>query len=224
MQQELGSISTIQNANSSMLLKQNFRLSLSRWTFFWCVMLLTFLLIPLALCASCCAEDQCTQTKQLCYSSSQSPLQYIPLQVPFNSDPPPEFQHVYFNLSCPWEANKFSCAHQGQHEKARVASYFGQQLETSDCRLSPFNGRLLLQLLDKRQMIFTGDSITRQMFMSMACLLYSSPNVKLVRDDVQWLVSTYALLFIKVRSIHCIEISSQYKTSTEASHFETFTI
>jgi GDSL/SGNH-like Acyl-Esterase family found in Pmr5 and Cas1p len=75
--------------------------------------------------------------------------------------------------------------------------------------LSPFNGRTLLELLDKRQMIFAGDSITRQMFMSMACLLYSSPNVKLVRDDVQWLVSPELWLMVKVRysqalAVYCL--------------------
>eukprot|EP00977_Amphora_coffeiformis_P020213 scaffold8005_cov275-Amphora_coffeaeformis.AAC.31 len=87
---------------------------------------------------------------------------------------------LYYNLSCPFEWSKYSCIHQGQSERAAasrellvqhrqtIIDLFGMQshLPVQRKPLLPRNSRLVL----------TGDSLMRQVFVSLACLLHSFGN------------------------------------------------
>jgi hypothetical protein len=94
----------------------------------------------------------------------------------------------YWNLSCPWEWSKYSCAHQHQSDKARASIQFVRDIlnGSASCSLDPFNGEAFVRLLQGRTLVFFGDSLSRQHFISTACLLYSSKNVKLEKDGIIW--------------------------------------
>ncbi|KAG5183530.1 hypothetical protein JKP88DRAFT_198936 [Tribonema minus] len=129
----------------------------------------------------------------LCYSSEASPLDYIPLSIrsePSDGEGITEKDAArdapYWDLSCPWEWSKFSCAHQGQTAKAIASFALSQKLEGEDCRLNPFDAQAFLALLGRRKIVFVGDSLTRQMFTSLLCLLHASPAVRVVSDTIEW--------------------------------------
>ncbi|KAL3761238.1 hypothetical protein ACHAWU_007055 [Discostella pseudostelligera] len=102
----------------------------------------------------------------------------------------------YSNLSCPFEMSKFSCIymHQGvNHQVAAHASmdYYRQHLEMI--------GETFRQVLfedshttttttrrsNKRRILLSGDSLLRQIFISIACNAHSIlPNTTLIQDAV----------------------------------------
>jgi GDSL/SGNH-like Acyl-Esterase family found in Pmr5 and Cas1p len=137
-----------------------------------------------------------------CYSKDQSHLEVVQLNIELSNTT--SVAPYYYNLSCPWEMSKFSCVHQGQLHKASIALQYTQQAQGVDCKLRSFDGTELLRLLGNRSIVFAGDSIMRQMFLSMACMLYISPGVELVRDNVVWEVSAimhnFKMLLLLFRS------------------------
>jgi GDSL/SGNH-like Acyl-Esterase family found in Pmr5 and Cas1p len=52
--------------------------------------------------------------------------------------------------------------------------------------MRPFDGAALISLLGTRTLVFAGDSLSRQHFISTLCLLHASRGVALVSDDVTW--------------------------------------
>ncbi|KAG5193151.1 hypothetical protein JKP88DRAFT_256370 [Tribonema minus] len=96
-------------------------------------------------------------------------------------------QAPYWNLTCPWEWSKYSCAHQEQAERARAALLYSRDiLEGGGCTLDPFDGEAFIRLLGTRKLVFAGDSLSRQNFISTACLLHASPRVAVVEDRIKW--------------------------------------
>jgi len=95
----------------------------------------------------------------------------------------------YYNLSCPFEMYKYSCAAMQDNESdeqvtAASMQYYQQHLsEIWRAFDSVFNDQINPQQQPKR-IFMTGDSLLRQVFISIACNAFSLNAVK--RSEVQW--------------------------------------
>eukprot|EP00984_Skeletonema_dohrnii_P006404 scaffold2295_cov93-Skeletonema_dohrnii-CCMP3373.AAC.1 len=95
----------------------------------------------------------------------------------------------YYNLSCPFEMNKYSCAamqdnESGEQVTAASMQYYQQHLsEIWRAFDSVFNDQINPQQKPKR-IFMTGDSLLRQVFISIACNAFSLNAVE--RSEVQW--------------------------------------
>lgn len=99
-----------------------------------------------------------------------------------NSNSSDVFESLYYNFSCPWEMDKYSCVQQGQTEKAEASRrWLMQNRQVIVDTLLPSSGNVLPA---GTRLILTGDSTVRQIFISLACLLHSFGH----RPDVhlQW--------------------------------------
>lgn len=83
----------------------------------------------------------------------------------------------YWNLSCPLEWSKYSCIHQNQTEKAVESSNI--IFESSKC---VFDYKHHIENIKNKRFIFSGDSLLRQIFISISCLLGSH----ILKYDVTW--------------------------------------
>lgn len=74
----------------------------------------------------------------------------------------------YYNLSCPFEWSKYSCVHQGASHASLAARV---RFRALDCALADsVDGAMLSRLLHKRRLVFIGDSLLRQVYISLGCL------------------------------------------------------
>ena len=87
---------------------------------------------------------------------------------------------LYDNLSCEFEWSKYSCAHQGQLEKA------GKSMEYA-VKNSVFNIAEYIKYgrLSDRRLIIVGDSLIRQIFISIACQTANSTKKKAIKW-IEW--------------------------------------
>mmetsp|Transcript_21350 Transcript_21350/g.33015 ORF Transcript_21350/g.33015 Transcript_21350/m.33015 type:complete len:433 (+) Transcript_21350:1027-2325(+) len=95
----------------------------------------------------------------------------------------------YYNLSCPFEWYKYSCAFMQDNEfdeqiTAASVQYYQQNLaEIQRAFDSVFNDQINPQQKPKR-IFMTGDSLLRQVFISIACNAFSLNAVE--QSEVQW--------------------------------------
>ncbi|XP_021753687.1 protein trichome birefringence-like 40 [Chenopodium quinoa] len=82
----------------------------------------------------------------------------------------PDENPSYDSNSCPFIEEKMSCRKNGRPD----FEYERWRWEANDCDIPLFNGRDLLERLRNKRMIIVGDSLNRNMWESLACLLYSS--------------------------------------------------
>lgn len=86
----------------------------------------------------------------------------------------------YWNLSCPFEWGKYSCVHQGALEHATTSLRLQFEPAEGCAMLYPSIDAKVFPSC--RQLHFVGDSLIRQVFISMTCLLGS----EVVARSVQW--------------------------------------
>lgn len=92
----------------------------------------------------------------------------------------------YYNLSCPFEWSKFSCAHQGKIPMAEAADLFA----------TPAYGKIKIP---NRRVLMIGDSTMRQLFVSVGCSGISS----IEKYSVDWAGKYYE--WPCQGSINCIQ-------------------
>ena len=118
-----------------------------------------------------------------CYSSKESRLKELRGRFTIKSNEVASRNEVsYWNLSCPFEWVKYSCAHQGgsHADLAKRVEY-----EASECDLPAFDASSLSRALDGgKRLVFLGDSLVRQISISMSCMLHHAALIK--RFDVGW--------------------------------------
>lgn len=82
---------------------------------------------------------------------------------------------VYYNFSCPFEWSRYSCVHQGQNDKARAGRDLMEDLWNTVLRqmLARYQqgGDVLPQ---GTRMFLSGDSLLRQLFVALGCMLHSA--------------------------------------------------
>uniref|UniRef100_A0A2P2J3Y9 Uncharacterized protein n=2 Tax=Rhizophora mucronata TaxID=61149 RepID=A0A2P2J3Y9_RHIMU len=74
---------------------------------------------------------------------------------------------LYTNSSCPFIDEGFDCAGNGRLDK----DYMKWRWQTQDCDIPRFNATKMLELIRGKRLIFVGDSINRNQWESMLCML-----------------------------------------------------
>ncbi|KAI5067314.1 hypothetical protein GOP47_0017842 [Adiantum capillus-veneris] len=86
---------------------------------------------------------------------------------------------VYKPGSCPFIEDAFGCSANGRPDSA----FTHWSWRPHSCALPPFDGRHLLEHLQGKRMVFVGDSLSRNQWESMLCLLFQAlPNRTRVVD------------------------------------------
>jgi len=85
--------------------------------------------------------------------------------------------NIYYNLSCPLEWSKYSCIHQNQFIKANLSLNYYLEMHNIDVN------QLFNKSLTNRRIFLVGDSLMRQIFISIGCLGISS----IKSYDVDWM-------------------------------------
>ncbi|XP_021842452.2 protein trichome birefringence-like 40 [Spinacia oleracea] len=76
----------------------------------------------------------------------------------------------YDSIKCPFLEEKMSCRMNGRPD----FEYEKWRWEPTDCRIPLFNGTDMLERVRNKRMVIAGDSLNRNMWESLACLLYTS--------------------------------------------------
>ncbi|KAF7153442.1 hypothetical protein RHSIM_Rhsim01G0291200 [Rhododendron simsii] len=74
---------------------------------------------------------------------------------------------LYTNVSCPFIDEGFDCQGNGRLDK----EYMKWRWQPQDCDIPRFNATKMLQLIRGKRLVFVGDSINRNQWESMLCLL-----------------------------------------------------
>ncbi|XP_009604954.1 protein trichome birefringence-like 6 [Nicotiana tabacum] len=74
---------------------------------------------------------------------------------------------LYTNASCPYIDEGFSCESNGRLDK----HYMKWRWQPQDCDIPGFNATQMLELIRGKRLVFVGDSINRNQWESMMCLL-----------------------------------------------------
>ncbi|XP_021775658.1 protein trichome birefringence-like 43 [Chenopodium quinoa] len=94
----------------------------------------------------------------------------------------PEDRNASYDArNCPFVEEKMSCHKNGRPD----FEFLKWRWEANDCEIPVFNGKDMLERLRNKRVILVGDSLNRNMWESLACLLHSSipsSNVQL-RDN-----------------------------------------
>ncbi|XP_057509765.1 LOW QUALITY PROTEIN: protein trichome birefringence-like 6 [Actinidia eriantha] len=74
---------------------------------------------------------------------------------------------LYTNASCPFIDEGFNCEGNGRLDK----DYSKWRWQPQDCEIPRFNAKKMLELIKGKRLVFVGDSINRNQWESMLCLL-----------------------------------------------------
>ncbi|XP_021842520.1 protein trichome birefringence-like 36 [Spinacia oleracea] len=103
----------------------------------------------------------------------------------------PDENPYYDSNTCPFVEEKMSCRKNGRPD----FEYERWRWEANHCDIPLFNGRDMLERLRNKRVIIVGDSLNRNMWESLSCLLYSS--VPSSRVEVEAKGSQYKVLKAK---------------------------
>ncbi|MCO5570456.1 hypothetical protein L7F22_024178 [Adiantum nelumboides] len=81
---------------------------------------------------------------------------------------------LYKTDSCPFVDKKFNCQQNGRYD----TNYTRWRWAPRDCRLSRFSGKKMLETLRGKRLAFVGDSLNRNQWESMLCMLRDSLSNK----------------------------------------------
>ncbi|KAJ9540505.1 hypothetical protein OSB04_027011 [Centaurea solstitialis] len=103
---------------------------------------------------------------------------------------------LYKPGSCPFMDESFNCFNNGKPETA----YQKYRWQPYECNLPRWNGKKMLRLLKGKRLVYVGDSLNRNMWVSMVCMLRSivdnSSNVYEASDWKEYHVSkSYSIVF-----------------------------
>ncbi|KAL3508796.1 hypothetical protein ACH5RR_028197 [Cinchona calisaya] len=77
---------------------------------------------------------------------------------------------MYNSTVCPFIEKEFNCLNNGRPDQI----YLKYRWQPQGCKLEEFDGRDFLQRFKGKSILFAGDSLTRDQYLSLACLLYTS--------------------------------------------------
>ncbi|XP_021842531.1 protein trichome birefringence-like 40 isoform X2 [Spinacia oleracea] len=106
----------------------------------------------------------------------------------------PEEFGKYDHIKCPFIEEKMSCRKNGRPD----LDYEKWRWEPNHCHIPLFNGREMLKRLRNKRVIIVGDSLNRNMWESLSCLLYTSvPRSRRMRIQVHSKFRDYKVLKAK---------------------------
>lgn len=117
---------------------------------------------------------------------------------------------LYNSLSCPFIEKEFNCLRNGRPDQ----EYLKYRWQPDGCDLAKFDGVSFLQKFKGKSILFAGDSLTRDQYMSLACMLQSSvphTNYTMIR---QGLISTltfsdYGVKIILDRNVFLVDLATE---------------
>ncbi|CAO2814530.1 unnamed protein product [Amaranthus hypochondriacus] len=95
----------------------------------------------------------------------------------------------YDSISCPFVEEKMSCKQNGRPD----FEYEKWRWEANDCDIPLFNATYMLERVRNKRMIISGDSLNRNMWESLACLLYTSMPSSRVEVHAENVVYKYLI-------------------------------
>ncbi|KAM7277336.1 hypothetical protein ACFE04_019202 [Oxalis oulophora] len=104
--------------------------------------------------------------KQQVYQKKEEECDIFEGKWVYNPDSVP----TYFESECPYIPKEFTCQENGRPDSEYVKWIW----EPTGCRISKFNGTYFMERLRGKRLAFIGDSISKNQWVSMVCLLYSS--------------------------------------------------
>ncbi|XP_021753682.1 protein trichome birefringence-like 43 [Chenopodium quinoa] len=107
----------------------------------------------------------------------------------------PDEDPGYDSTRCPFIEEKMSCRKNGRPD----FEYERWRWEAQGCDLPLFNGTDMLERLRNKRVILVGDSLNRNMWMSLACLLYSS----IPSSSVEVSAESPVYKFLKAKDYNC---------------------
>ncbi|XP_021842449.2 protein trichome birefringence-like 40 [Spinacia oleracea] len=126
----------------------------------------------------------------------------------------PEEGPRYDSFKCPFINEKFSCQQNGRLD----SMYENWRWEALHCDVPLFNGTNMLEKLRNKRMILVGDSLNRNMWESLACLLFTSiPSSaaevdKLRRYTNSWKSTEYNFTIEFYWSSFLVDIDKNHKS------------
>lgn len=109
-------------------------------------------------------------TKPLCFVDPESRLKTLPGVWEHDHSAP-----LYWNMSCKFEMRKRSCVALGQVQRALHAR---QIFKPRDCDLAELDPATLERALRGRTLHFIGDSLMKQVYIALACMLEQHIHVR----------------------------------------------
>ncbi|KAK4767860.1 hypothetical protein SAY87_003001 [Trapa incisa] len=115
------------------------------------------------------------------------------------------------SASCPFIEREFSCIHNGRSDLL----YTHYRWQPLSCNLSRFNGQAFLEKLRGKTVMFVGDSLSRNQWQSLTCMLHSSvrpaPRFNITREgDVSTFTFTdYGVRIMLDRNVFLVDLVKQ---------------
>lgn len=114
---------------------------------------------------------------------------------------------LYNTTSCPFIEREFNCLNNGRPDLA----YLRYSWQPHGCNLARFDGEEFLRKMKGKSMMFVGDSLSRNQWKSLTCLLYSSvPNVKYTIDHIgdisTFIFTDYGFKVMLDRNVYLVDI------------------
>ncbi|KAL2496540.1 Protein trichome birefringence-like 41 [Forsythia ovata] len=114
---------------------------------------------------------------------------------------------LYNSISCPFIEREFNCQNNGRSDTL----YLRYKWQPHACNLSRFDGHDFLQRLKGKSIMFVGDSLSRNQWQSLTCMLYTALpsikyNVSRVGDVSTFTFTDFDVKVMLDRSVYLVDV------------------